>query len=277
MQLARLARCLMLIAMGLAGCAPSLSFTSRTDEGRPVQVSGVLTLPEGQGPHPAVVLMHGSSGVGPTLATNWPQAFRKAGIATLAIDSFTGRGLTSTVTALSMDKFHLPTELVWDAHAAANWLRARPGIDSKRLVLMGQSLGGIVALNAQQRIAGIRFDDFAAFVAVYPLCGGTPMNVTYERPTLILIGAEDDWTPADQCVLLAAYKKEMRDPTPELIVYPGAVHSFDIPSRGSGIMNVHIAGRNVAVKSYFSASTTAAAEAVALAFISRHLALAPRR
>lgn len=264
------------LALAPLGCAPpaSLEITSRDGAGRPVPVPAVLTLPDGAGPHPAVVLMHGSGGVEGTIQSGWSETFRKAGIATLVLDSFRGRGISSTVTTAGTDKFHLPTERVWDAHAAAAWLRARPDIDPRRLVLMGQSQGGMVVLNAQQRIAGIKFDDFAAFIALYPLCGGTPMNVTYERPTLILIGADDDYTPAEQCEVLVAYKEEMRDPVPDLRVYPKAVHSFDVPGRG-GLITAHVDGRMITARLEYSPSARQAAEADAMAFIRRAFA-APR-
>lgn len=273
----RLGWLLAFLALAPSGCAPpsSLELVSRDGAGRPIRLPAVLTLPQGPGPHPAVVLMHGSGGVDGTLASGWAETFRKAGIATMILDSFRGRGIHNTVLTMGVDKFHLPTERIWDAHAAATWLRTRPDIDGRRLVLMGQSQGGMVVLNAQQRIAGIKYDDFAAFIALYPLCGGTPMNVTYDRPTLILIGAEDDFTPTEQCELLVAYKKEMRDPVPELRVYPQAVHSFDVPGRG-GAINAHVDGRVIMTKLAFSPAATRAAEADALEFIRRAFATMPR-
>ena len=62
---------------------------------------------------------------------------------------------------------------------------------------------------------------FAALVAYYPWCepGGSNSLV---RPVLILIGGEDDWTPADRCKKLHDVAKwASNKPVVELKVYPG--------------------------------------------------------
>jgi dienelactone hydrolase len=50
-------------------------------------------------------------------------------------------------------------------------------------------------------------------------------------PTLILVGAKDEVTPAAACERLAA---QQRGPTVKLVVYPGARHGFDNPEFGEG-------------------------------------------
>ena len=45
---------------------------------------------------PAVVLIHGSGGLGSNIDM-WVHELNKAGIATLIVDTFSGRGITSTV------------------------------------------------------------------------------------------------------------------------------------------------------------------------------------
>jgi hypothetical protein len=58
---------------------------------------GDLELPPGRAERsPAVVLVHGSAGVGPR-DDRWADELRQAGVATFIIDSFTGRGITATV------------------------------------------------------------------------------------------------------------------------------------------------------------------------------------
>ncbi len=56
-------------------------------------------------------------------------------------------------------------------------------------------------------------------------------------PTLILIGEDDDWTPADACRKLVegrddwgiSRQKGAGAPI-RLVVYPGAYHAFDVPA-----------------------------------------------
>jgi dienelactone hydrolase len=48
----------------------------------------------------------------------------------------------------------------------------------------------------------------------------------FATDVLILIGKDDDWTPADLCIKTVAARANQARP-PAIKVYPGAVHSFD--------------------------------------------------
>jgi dienelactone hydrolase len=68
---------------------------------------------------------------------------------------------------------------------------------------------------------------FRAAVGVYPGGCFSLVNERSVRPLLLLIGADDDWTLASECVQLAeAQRAKGADVT--LVVYPGAVHYFDV-------------------------------------------------
>ena len=70
---------------------------------------------------------------------------------------------------------------------------------------------------------------FRAAVAFYPNCRGNAATINV--PTLILIGALDDWTPEAPC---AAWGSRVGDTNKlDVIVYPGAHHKFD----GVGVGN----------------------------------------
>src|SRR3954469_4345791 len=58
---------------------------------RPVTVAAELRIAQGSGRMAAVVLIHGSSGVGPNIEL-WVRDLNAMGISTLVIDGFTGRG-----------------------------------------------------------------------------------------------------------------------------------------------------------------------------------------
>lgn len=76
----------------------------------------------------------------------------------------------------------------------------------------------------QSTSAELGMKPFRAAVALYPICGEPePINT----PTLVLIGGEDTWTPATECILhidRLQSPHEMR-----LQVLPSAYHVFDHP------------------------------------------------
>lgn len=104
-------------------------------------LEGRLLLPRTEGPHPAVVSVHGSGPVnryGGTFHT----FFLKHGVAVLAYDK---RGYTSDPSAWQEPDF---AEMSADAAAAARYLATRPEIDDDRLGMMGSSQGGWTAPRA---------------------------------------------------------------------------------------------------------------------------------
>ena len=114
-------------------------------------LKGLMTLPEGDGPFPAVVLVHGSGSsnmdekVGKlTPFRDLAQGLAARGIAAIRYNkrSFT-HGLK-----MVLDKKHPITvreETIEDALLAARLLRADRRIDSGRVFLMGHSMGGMLA------------------------------------------------------------------------------------------------------------------------------------
>ena len=73
--------------------------------------------------------------------------------------------------------------------------------------------------------------DFRSAVAFYPGCSRLENTAWSARvPTLILIGAADDWTAAQPCERMVAGARG-RSARASIVVYPGAYHDFDHPNR----------------------------------------------
>jgi dienelactone hydrolase len=173
-----------------------------------------LLTPQGSGPFPAVVVMHGCDGVNANIRT-WAQRLVGWGYAALIVDSFRARGLSNVCNRGAM----LPASVrAGDAIAAKNYLRSLPNIAKGRIGLIGFSHGGWAALAASS--------SFSAVVAYYPLCSGrVPAN------TLVLIGSADDWTPSQRCSGGGANLK----------VYSGATHAFDAARGDRTYLGHHMA------------------------------------
>lgn len=123
-----------------------------------VSLSGTLTLPEGPGPHPAVVLVTGSGGqtrdeeiAGFKVFAVLADHLTRSGIAVFRYDDrgmgdSTGNIATSTT-----------ADFATDALAAVAQLRAMPRIDGRRVGILGHSEGGAVAAIAASRSADVAF------------------------------------------------------------------------------------------------------------------------
>jgi dienelactone hydrolase len=186
-------------------------------------VAGALFEPEGAGPFPAVVILGGCGGVADDLGIveRVNADYLPKGIATLVLDSFTPRGYGDICRQIGAVSAHRRAQ---DAYAALTWLGKRKEIDAKHVFLQGYSHGASAAIDAiDPANAAGHAQQFAGVVAFFPYCFSAAS--TFPVPTIILIGAEDVITPPALC-------QRIEDRTNlELIVYPGAGHSFATPGQ----------------------------------------------
>lgn len=197
-------------------------------------VTGYLFKPAGDGPFAAIVLMHGCDGLGWAtrertswkLQRSYAERYAAHGYAALVLHSFAPRHVAN----VCGDGLRVaPRQRAWDAFAAASLLVARGTADPSRLVLQGDSHGGVTTLLALERGRWPAPPPFAAGIAFYPGCDSpTHFARGFTAPLIILIGEADDWTPAAQCQALAQRLAGAAPPV-ELHSFPGATHAFDFP------------------------------------------------
>jgi len=189
---------------------------------------GYLRRPEGHGPFPAVVLLHGCGGDADKLDDSWGARIQDWGYITLTVDSFGPRGIISACTGM-------PVNRLMDAYGALQFLGKSKLVDPNRVAVMGFSQGGINALwDVERGVVEQEFTHkFRAAIAFYPLCSESG---AFTVPTLILNGQRDDWSFADACRRMVAQESDIgvaRAKTPaapvELVIIPGAFHGFDHP------------------------------------------------
>jgi dienelactone hydrolase len=197
---------------------------------------GVLFRPDGAGPFPGVVALHGceslinSSGkIAPRFA-DWGDRLAAAGLAVIFPDSFGSRGLRAQCRVRER-KVRSSRERVADANAARRWLQSQSWAIKDRVSLLGWANGAIASLWAVEprTVPKDGVPDFRSAVAFYPGCRRLGEAAWSARiPTLILIGRADDWTSAAACEQMVAGARG-RSAGASLVVYPGAYHEFDRP------------------------------------------------
>ena len=268
----------------------------------PLAIPFTITRPAGEGPFPAVVLLHDCSGLGPGSSGSpwrWSTELTRLGYVTIWPDSFSSRGFPRGTCLEPQQAAVRPAVRVADAYAALDHLRGLPYVDARRIAVMGGSHGGstTLAVIVANGPAPARADGtgFAAAIAFYPSCGFRYGDFVVERgrepgspilgyrgafrplaPTMILTGELDDWTPAEPCRVLVERAREAGHPM-EIRIYPGAHHSFD-----SAAPVRHVSGRvNFSVPGGRGATTGGNPEAWADSrravgeFLARHLPPAP--
>ncbi|HEX9167135.1 MAG TPA: alpha/beta fold hydrolase [Gemmatimonadales bacterium] len=116
-----------------------------------VMLAGTLTLPEGAGPHPALVLVHGSNAQTRDAMGPWVRFFAGRGFAVLSYDK---RGTGGSTGDWKQADFEA---LAGDAAAAVDFLAARPEIRRDQIGLWGISQAGwllpMVAAAQPDRVA----------------------------------------------------------------------------------------------------------------------------
>jgi len=114
-----------------------------------LSLRGKLVLPEGDGPFPVVVIVHGSESYSAVDYYYEPYLYAANGFAALAFDK---RG-TGESEGKYLQNFHV---LADDVVAAVRWLRTQPEIDGNRIHLAGFSQGGWIAPLAALKDGNIR-------------------------------------------------------------------------------------------------------------------------
>jgi dienelactone hydrolase len=221
----------LLLALGLTATPASagqfIDIAGGTQES-PVRLIGYMARPPGEGPFPAVVLLHGCGGFHASMLS-WADRLARWGYVTLAVDSFGPRGFNELCTGIVS-----PYQAL-DGYAALRHLAGKPFVRASRVAVMGFSQGGWAVLESLDKgvMEHLFPHKFRAGIAFYPLCQYASGIMT--RPVLVLAGGADTWTPASQCEAMAAGRSELGSPRKEgdrssleLVVYPGVHHGFDL-------------------------------------------------
>ena len=210
-----------MVLFSVPSLAENIEFDSTsTYDGKSVRLVAELTKPKNLESPPIVILLHGCGGLRPTVLRSLKHHasfLNQYGFATLILDSFGPRGnaggwVCERTSRLADARVYRAKDVL----DTIDILKTRKDIDSNNIFLMGRSNGGSTAATLSFKKGKIR-----AIVAYYPWCGVVPTNPAI--PLLVLSGAEDDWTSPVDCK-----NRDSEGGNLSVIVYPDAVHSFDL-------------------------------------------------
>jgi pimeloyl-ACP methyl ester carboxylesterase len=102
-----------------------------------VECAVTLRLPEGTGPFPAILMVHGWGGVQDALTLPFYEPFNQAGFAVMTFD-YSGWAKSEGTPRNAINPWQREREV----EKALEHLRAQPEIDADRIVLWGTSFGG---------------------------------------------------------------------------------------------------------------------------------------
>jgi dienelactone hydrolase len=193
-----------------------------------------LFKPEGAGPFPTVIALHGCGGLNgqsdqiQPRYRDWAEQLLKDGNAVLLPDSYGSRELGPQC-RVKERRVLARRERVVDIMASRQWLSQQPWVAQDRISLIGWANGASALLWAvRPQLASRKIEpDFRAAVAFYPDCRiSSGLGWSARVPTLLLIGASDDVSSPAACRQMVDGARG-RSALARIVVYPGAAHDFD--------------------------------------------------
>ena len=230
---------LTLFAVSFAGSAAPLPAPHEVDipSGNEV-LHAQLYKPDGDGPFPAVIALHGCDGLAghsePVLPRyrDWAEQLLKEGHAVLLPDSYGSRELGPQC-RVKERRVLARRERVADITASRLWLAQQPWVAHDRISLLGWANGASALLWAVRPQSSARGTepDFRSAIAFYPDCRiSAGLGWSTRVPTLVLIGANDDVSSPPACRQMVDGALG-RSALTRIVVYPGAYHDFDRANR----------------------------------------------
>ena len=191
----------------------------REIDGTDLRGGGYLALPDGDGPHPGVVVIHEAFGLNDHIR-DVTRRFAQAGYAAFAADLFTDRNrvvcMTRYMAGMLLGRVHRAG--IPDLKAALTHLAGLPEVDPERVGAIGFCMGGGFA------IAWACTDP--RLKAIAPFYGANPRPLEAVKRSCPVVGSypEKDFTASAGRALDEELDKHGIEH--DIKVYPSAGHSF---------------------------------------------------
>jgi carboxymethylenebutenolidase len=192
-----------------------VSFMSNQDT-----VLGYLSLPKGEGEHPALILVHEWWGLTQWMKDN-ADIFAKKGYVALCVDLYRGKVTDKPDEAGKLAQSLNQEMANNDVVSAYNYLKTQPNVDVNRIGCIGWCMGGGFSLQSAINIPELK----AAVVCYGHLTTDSTKLSKIQAPLLGIFGEDDKVIPPDAVKqfehLLKAQGKSVK-----IYEYPKSGHAF---------------------------------------------------
>jgi carboxymethylenebutenolidase len=191
-----------------------------------------LSLPDGTGPFPGIVIIHNQGGVNDIL--HLPAELARAGYATVAPDMYYRDGIACRDPAPTRRARLRDASVITDVNATVDFFKGQQGIDGARLGILGFCMGGRVTY-----LMAAANPSFRAAVMYYgggifrPWGDGPSPFARTAKMHCPLMGhfGEQDENPSPEDVQRLAAELTAHNKVHEFHFYAGAGHAFMNKSR----------------------------------------------
>lgn len=235
--------------------------------------------PEGNGPFPALVLLHTCGPIEPQHFYYWVRQALNRGYVAFVVDSWQPRGIINGICRTRYPGFYAIPVRARDAYDALQHLSKFDFVDSRRVGVIGFSHGGRVTYNVASKTVAQMFSPqgkrFAAAVSVYGQCFN-PLNKQsniwpdIDVPLLSLLGEQDEDGDPNECVPRLHAAKDKGAPV-DWHVFPNAVHAWDQPRNVMPHRIYYYDGPGGSTMVAYDSRVAAESRDMAFAFVARHL------
>jgi carboxymethylenebutenolidase len=184
-------------------------------------VRAYVALPEGDGPHPAVIMIHEWWGLNESIV-GMADELAAAGYVVVAPDTFRGSSTSWIPRAIYQVVTTAPAQANNDLDAVHAWLAARPDVQADRIAIIGFCYGGRASLNySLHNPQGI-----AATITLYGMIDSDPAALgTLQGPVLGIFGGADTSIPIADVRALESNLAQA-GVAHRISIYPDQPHAF---------------------------------------------------
>jgi carboxymethylenebutenolidase len=207
---------------------------------------GLLYLPQGAGPHPAVIVIHEWWGLNDWIKQE-AAGYAARGYVTLAVDLYRGKVATTPDLAHELMRGLPQDQGVSDLTSALAWLQSRKDVKRTRIGAVGWCMGGGFALQLAIAAPTLR----AVAINYGALATDKTALAQIHAAVLGNFGGQDRGITPDAVHAFEAAMQSLGKPV-DAKIYPQAGHAFENPNNATGYRPSDAADALARVDSFFA-------------------------